>query len=518
MRRKRDPKQRNYELVSRIRKWEFRIKRLLKVISPILISILLAHPAKADWEMPESSEAGFHQIIVEDSVDFFKQFSYLTNRLSDSDFACPDMTSAICKTLKYAEFNYIFPTCTSESQVDCVESLIAKSETGTSLGAFERYSMPNHPALYVGDGKRLPANPQSPGIWKLEQAGHNGGNLYAVHVGFNGNIYDGKVATRNFYAQVYAFEEVPGRGEEFDQNNYSNFSWCDFDSETRKIRGCGGSAPINGEICVVQFQIGGTCGAQRKLPADTTLSLVLRISTQPNGWYHGRLDQPVIGLTKLRNGYRLQLTGEPVDVPLLHHSGLYQNMSAELKGYWDRCAKDDSCPKSTRFFGSDSRIQEGQDRNITSEQKPWTPKALETTRFFSKVNSGLTPKIDRVWAVRSLENTGAKSGACFSKPGFKGMVTTNATAYSDGPPALSRGVLRYSLAAPSRLEGAETDITGTYDLVMSRSFAKCVYGTRALSPRAEVIVTGYKADTRVATSVTSVNSQWVRVSAKEFSY
>jgi hypothetical protein len=133
--------------------------------------------------------------------------------------------------------------------------------------------------------------------------------------------------------------------------------------------------------------------------------------------------------------------------------------------------------------------QTGEQRNITSEQKPWTPKALETVKFFRNYTAGLSPKADQVWAVRSLESSSNQSSACYARPGFKGLISTNATAYSSGPPTLARGILNYSLAAPSQYVGAIEEIDGSYDLVMSRAFASCVYGGREVSARASVSVT-----------------------------
>jgi len=475
-------------------------------------------PASADWSPVNSPDPGFHEIIIEDSVEFFRQYSFLNDFRNGKEFVCANMSSGSCKTLKGAYYNVILPVCESRTQLDCIVELAITGQGIKANGVFQEYTMPRHPSLFRGDGRRLPANPQSPSIWEMPDAPHASGTQYAVHVGFTGGINGGVVTSSDFYAQVYAIERLPGLGEQFDQNNFANFNWCNFDPKTRAVIGCGGGGGMDGQICVVDFQTGGDCGAKRAIPKDYTITLSLRLSKEPNGWYHGRLDNPELALAKSGKGVLMKITGEPIEVPILYHSGFYPELSAAVKRYWDRCLKDYRCPRSTRQFGAQIETMSGAARNVTSEQKAWTPKALETVRFFNKVNRGFTPKVEQVWAVRSLENTNARGGRCYSSKGFKGMITTNATAYTDGPPTLSRGVLRYGVAAPSKVAADGAEVLGNYNLVMRNSFAQCIYGSRVVSPRAEVSVTAIDGDYRVATSVTSRNANWIRLSANNFNY
>lgn len=479
---------------------------------------LVASPVSAEWSPVNSYDSGFHEIIVEDTVDFFRQFSFLNVYVDNKEFVCENMSRGDCQTLEAAHFNLILPVCSTQSQLDCIAGLSAKTAMQSQTAKFERYTMPRHPSLFKGDGKRLSTNPQSPSVWDLTQFPHVGGTKYVVHAGFAGGINNGKVTSSNFYAQVYAVQEVPGRGEQFDQNNYSNFNWCDFNPQTRQVNGCGGGGSVEGETCVVQFQEGGSCGAKRPIPADLVISLKLRLAQEPNGWYHGRLGDPSVALTKTGKGVEITVAGAPLEVPIVYHSGFYADFPEPLKKYWDDCAKSWDCPKSTSQFGADLERQPGIERNLISEQKAWTPRALETVKFFNRYTNGESPKLEQVWAVRSLEDTGAKAGKCYAAKGFKGMITTNATAYSDGPPLLSKGSLKYSLAAPSKSSATQQEIVGSYNLVMRTSFANCVYGKKTISPKAEVTITSTQGDYRLATSVTSRSSNWIRVSANNFGY
>jgi hypothetical protein len=502
------------------------VKSLFRIATVLGLGLALSGatitPSTAqEWSPENSADEGFHQIIVQDSVPFFREFSFLHVDHDSKTYVCADMSRGICRSPQGALYNVIFPVCSSNSDTDCIEFLSSTKSDGTSeVGSFERYSMPNHPSLFRGDGRILPRNPQSPSIWNLPSAEHSGGIQYAVHAGITGGIRYGRAFDSVFYAQVYAFNEIPGAGEAFDQNGFSNFSFCNF-KPTRQLIGCGGSVSPAGEICVIQIQIGGTCGAQRDLPPNTSFSLKFRISQEPNGWYHGRLTKPSIVLEKRARGVSLTISGDPVEVPVLYHGSPYKDMPRALKNYWDSCvrgARWESCPWSSRQYGADVLGQTGEQRNITSEQKPWTPKALETVKFFRNFTAGLSPKADQVWAVRSLESSSNQSSACYARPGFKGLISTNATAYSSGPPTLARGILNYSLAAPSQYVGEIEEISGSYDLVMRRDFASCVYGGREVSPRASISVTQRSGTRKVATSITSRSPEWIRVTAREFTY
>jgi hypothetical protein len=502
------------------------VKNGLRAVTVLVLGLSLSGAtltaaSAQEWSPVGSTDEGFHEIIIQDSVPFFRQFSFLHVSSNSKEFVCADMSRGICQSPQAAQFNAILPVCSSASETDCIEYLASSKSDGLAVeGQFERYSMPTHPSLFRGDSRLLPRNPQSPSIWNLPSAQHSGGVQYAVHAGITGSINNGRVTSSDFYAQIYAFKEVPGRGEAFDQNGYSNFSYCDF-KQNREINGCGGGGPIPGAVCVIQIQVGGACGAKQDLPPNTSFSLKFRVSQEPNGWYHGRLAKPSIALEKRSRGVSLTISGDPVEVPILYHQGSYKDMPNAVKNYWDSCVSPSNlgkCPWSTRQFRADVLRQAGEKRNITSEQKPWTPKALETVKFFRNYTAGLSPKADQVWAVRSLESSTNQGNACYAKPGFKGLISTNATAYSSGPPTLARGILNYSLAAPSQYVGAIEEIDGTYDLVMIRAFASCVYGGREVSPRASISVTQRSGTRKVATSITSRSPEWIRVTARAFTY
>lgn len=87
------------------------MKLRLKALITLFAVLLSAPPANADWNPIGSPDAGFHEIIVEDTVDFFRQFSFLNVYKDNKEYVCADMTNSDCQKLDAAHFNVILPIC-----------------------------------------------------------------------------------------------------------------------------------------------------------------------------------------------------------------------------------------------------------------------------------------------------------------------------------------------------------------------------------------------------------------------
>lgn len=494
------------------------MRAVLLVFLAAIIGFTGTFANAAGLNSDDSIKAGFHEVVVEDTIDFFKSFSYLEVYSSDKVYSCLNTSTGRCKKLEFGSYNSIFPVCQSKSDVNCIDSLVSRDASGTQRASFEAYSMPTHPQLFRSNIKGLPRKSESISTWQIPGLDHGDGTQYAVYVGASGEIGEGKIRTFDLYAQVYAISEVVGRGPIEDQNGFANYAKCTIDSKTRQVIGCGTGGNIETEVCVVQFEISGNCGAKRTLPEKTNFELSIRLEESPNGWYHGRLGDPKISFGKSGGASLLKVSGTPVSVPVASHSGLWPSFSTETKKFWNACVKNDACPKSTRFFRVDNSKLAGEDRNITSEQKGWTPLALETVRAVNRFTNSTATSIESVWSLRTLSSRKTQSNRCYSAKGFKGLITTNATSYTDGPPILSKGTLNYSLAAPALVAGQEDEIGGSYDVVLAMQFAKCIYGNAVISPKASISVLTVKGDQKVATEITSRSKDWVRLSAKNFSY
>jgi hypothetical protein len=109
---------------------------------------------------------------------------------------------------------------------------------------------------------------------------------------------------------------------------------------------------------------------------------------------------------------------------------------------------------------------------------------------------------------------------CFQDSnGVTGIVTTNATQYSAGPPAFSKedGTLNYVVAAPHYGTKGE-DFKGSYDLVMRSDVARCVYGFSKAPINATISITSADGAPQIATTVIGERKGWLYLQAKNFEF
>ena len=125
------------------------------------------------------------------------------------------------------------------------------------------------------------------------------------------------------------------------------------------------------------------------------------------------------------------------------------------------------------------------------------------------------------WSVRSLSQGEMQgSNSCFSDPNsITGIVTTNSTQYSAGPPSFdkSQGVLNYSVAAPHYTTTHDV-FQGSYDLIMRSDVSRCVYGFSKAPIRATISVTSADGSPQTATTLLSESNGWLHLAANGFQF
>lgn len=107
---------------------------------------------------------------------------------------------------------------------------------------------------------------------------------------------------------------------------------------------------------------------------------------------------------------------------------------------------------------------------------------------------------------------------CFtSTPGIKGIVTTNSTTYSAGPPALIDGSLNYQVASP-HFNPDGTVFKGNYNLVIKSDVARCLYGFSKAPVNATISITSADGTPQLATTVVGEKDGWIYLKASNFEF
>ena len=123
------------------------------------------------------------------------------------------------------------------------------------------------------------------------------------------------------------------------------------------------------------------------------------------------------------------------------------------------------------------------------------------------------------WSWRTLSTSELRqSNGCFTEgAGVKGIVTTNASAYSAGPPAFTNGELTYQVAAP-HFNRDGTVFKGDYTLVLDSKVARCLYKFSSAPIQATISVVNDKGEQSVATTTVTEKNGWLRLVARNFEF
>lgn len=487
------------------------MKRIWGISAAFALVISVSQPASATvdekWLYETKFDPGFHSILIQEKTQFFRTFPRLENWIPGRPKAtqCDTINQTECRTT--AAYNAHYPICGETVSRDCISKFSIINEANSeTMGEFQFYMYADHVGDFVGDGRRVMKDVESPSVWRVPDVPHEYGDTYLIVAGQEGG-FGRNWATSSNYAEIYAVEMVQ--------------TDCIDCLPACTQEGCGGAPPeaFDGENCVITTE-NGLCAAHRPMPQNIRLSLEIRSGIKPSGWFHGRMTQPDIQLGEFGNQQVLTITAAPVRVPILTFpSTQYSELPSALKKYWDNCLKRSSCPTATRMPNSieDKTIWPfGEKRQVETNFPPSHPGAIEAVRTFAPFIQDKSVAVPSFWSYRTLYND-VNQNPCFARiKGLQGIVTTNAIAYEDGAPKFQRGFLNYRVAGLHYLPDGDKAL-GTYDLIMRSDLARCLYGFSKAAVSATITVTG-EGDKDIATTVVGEKNGWLKLAAYGFTY
>ncbi|MBP6187138.1 MAG: hypothetical protein KA421_05220 [Rhodoluna sp.] len=508
-----------------------RFSKILGVAAALALA-LTAVPANAafedeQWPQPNDAQDGSHSVLVQDALGGDLTVSMLIAQRGEEQILCSSDDDANCKGVGNYGFVELLPACVTEADLDCIETLTAVDSAGaSSSGKFNEYAYSKHPNMFTGNGVQTIKNPASPSVWTLDKAPHAFGAQYALAVSLRGGYGQGNTQTPELNMNLYAVTYSQGIGEADDSNGIPNFFKCNQakDKDTGKFSlRCGMGAEEFGQYkCALKVQKNGACLMQHAFPEGYRFGVALRLSNEPTGWFHGRMKDPNISVAKLTGtSVKVSVEAAPTKVPVLYQEAKYSAMSAELKAYWDACLKNRTCPSGTRNPRVDPNTEpDGNIRNVIHDPKSYGETAINAVNFFGQYAKDTAAAVPGLWSMRTLSN-GEMGGAnqCFKTgAGVKGIVTTNATAYSEGPPEFVNGMLNYKVAGLHYAADGQTLNEGVYNMIIKSTVARCIYGFSNAPISASIAVTSASGEAKVATTTVSEKDGWMKLAAYGFTY
>lgn len=246
----------------------------------------------------------------------------------------------------------------------------------------------------------------------------------------------------------------------------------------------------------------GECGYRVEFPEDSRPSLSMRIPNSVGGFLTGRLASPQVTVSSLGKHYSdIRVSAKPVLVPLLHVIVLTKDATEAIKNE----ARDNYCP--------DGSCLKGIVGGITSSS--YFDYAYGRFSIYEKYFNGKATLMQPVWSVRSQPTT---FNSCeLGDNIFHGMVTSNASIYSGGPPSYVDGELSFQMAGV-RKDVNGVDFLGSYDLLLAQSFVECLYKVRSGQAQATVSITAATGGDIVTTTKVAAINGWYKIAAEGFKF
>ncbi len=489
------------------------------------------------WAIPNDAERGMH---VQEFIDSFpgEAVSYLVdNELRKDPFidpTCKSVADARC-TSPSLQYSALLPVCGPLSEIYCIEEFgVVSSTSEQSKGVFSRY-FPNQALNKFDASESLKLPYGSTGsIFDLPGAAHDGGTSYYVSIQTQGEVYKNSGAVLGqLDVRIYPVKLEPN-------DRLFNSVDSGFSSVTD---GGGGNVPgtwlqagfgfSGNSFCVAGSAKEKLCAQRYAFPADKKFYLKLRMQNKPSGWMHGRIYKPEISFNQEKGFYSFSISAFPVAVPVVYKMYRYPEMPQALKDIYDYRTGDYK-PEVALLTPEqiENTVKGGCGRSKCSEDPLTRNKMIlppPSSKFgMDQLKSWLPFVEDKAtallgtWSMRTLDNNESRDASrCFTdgSNGLTGVVTTNATQYSGGPPTYnsSEGTLEYSVAAPHFTPQKQVFV-GSYDLIMRSDVARCVYGFSKAPIKASLSITSDQGDQKVETEALGEKDGWLYLSASGFTY
>jgi hypothetical protein len=384
--------------------------------------------------------------------------------------------------------NLLLPVCKVATEQWCIESLSVRkkdepvSKTATFIRQVNSQQVPDTP----GDG--LPGG-SSVSLWRADGMKNSGGaETYAVYV-------------------VLKATKFPGRGPIFDEFTamvlpYSDKSGFQYESPfAEEMTLPNGTIRIGtrGSDGACAWTETGLCGLMEDFPEGVRASLTLRVSNQLTGWLMGRMADPTISVEQFDvEQNKIVIDAEPVKVPKFYAVTDRSKATPEIL---------QSLPRNSDFSGvTNSRANE--------------MGAFITINNWKEIAKDTAAGVVSTWSATTIIN-GFGSQCLADKTKLLGIVTTNAMVYEGTAPRFENSTLNYQVGG-MHLNPDGSVFQGSYDLLMRKGTAQCLYGFTDAPITATVTVVDAGKEQRIETSslqeLGTGTDKWLKLSARGFTF
>ncbi len=428
-------------------------------------------------------------------------------------------------------YKSVIKSCANDADVDCIEGVYAQTGSAPeALGAFDQLYPQRGSQDFQSPSAGVPAGGPS-SIFNFVGSPHAQGTKYAVTVTLTGRkLADGTINSPSFFASVTpvsivtttcnTIENIGGDGYCMDSDTggvavdrdagYRCIMWDNTESNSDSDEIITSGVP--GDV--------STCAKKHAFPANTKFKVNVRLKQTPKGWFHGRMNSPEISLTTTNGVNSLSIKAGSVGVPTVGASGPFASLSQTVKDWFTKnCSQEIGRQCGTRL---NSNWSNPLYRNAEMTPDPYSVASFSQLEMWKEFYNDSAGAVPTNWNVRTLADSEMSSASkCVTDAsGISGVVTTNSTLYSQGPPTYTAetGTLDYQVAAPHYLNDGKTEFLGDYNLLVREDVAKCLYGFTGTEITSSMSVVDTTGSPKQATTSLTLENGFYKFSASGFTF
>ena len=480
---------------------------LISMQSPALGDV--AKPIDEQWKRTAASKPGQYGILVQQSLELLRFSSYLISLDGGKDkvesvTACKSFTDPLCAKAVVKQMSANLQFCSEKIISECVTAMTARNAAGKELKV--NYEGPIESSLiydFAGDStKGLPTG-GPPLIFSIPEAPHAGGDKYMLKVEMQGNGDSSGVEVGRTRAGIFPVSITSGNflasKISIDTSTYTSYSM------------------INGSSIdpACQFATTTKCLTIQTFPEGISFGFSAKFKNQLTGWWHGRFSTPEI-TSEIKDGVmNFSVIAKPIKVPTVFGWVDTVSLPEDLKLRYSKPPRYGS-----GYFGPINGDL-SQTSVLNDTNSVFTDDTLAELKSWLPLIGDRAAAMPSAWAISTIDGDakGDVERCTKLESGIAGLVTTNASMYSSGPPVFNTDTqsLEYKVAAP-HLTSTGEDLLGSYDLVMNSQVARCMYGFSKAPLKASISVISTSAKTTVETSFLNESNGFIKLSANGFNY
>ena len=480
-------------------------------------SVAASQTEDEQWSSPFASTAGLHGLELMEMSGSRSNISLLTGRTAGGEKICSSLEDASCSG--DVSFKAVLAPCSTAVPVDCIESVIAKDASGNAINAtFDRFFPTRGTNEYTGAASQSIPSGRVPSLWNISGLPHSNGSQYLVSVQVTGGRVGGN--SSQFPREVSAsinpvsisqtacdvrFHSCTDRYFEGTRNGQTSVEF-------------GGAAyDQDAGIRCVGWGENSKCALKHAFPEGMRAQITIKLSTVPSGWLHGRMVDPTASITTVDGVTTMVIDAAPTKVPAVGAAYQWSALPAHIKQWFDT-----NCPDNCGTRRRDLFSLPGAQRNAVSTPEAYRETSFSQLELWSDFLQDKASALPSYWSVRTLSNDEMnRAPDCIkTATGVTGIVSTNATLYSEGPPSFDAATktLNYKVAAPHYEKDGVTKFLGRYDLLLRPDIASCLYGIDDLAVTSDVEVVGEDGQEKTATTSMTRSESWFKFSAANYTH